>query len=138
MDASLVPTVVTDSNVAQWSLHHAGAWRTGPEWPLARTRPTPSHRHPDGALRSEEPAATAAPATFTHDPANPVPTIVGTCRLRCRDGWDHETLMTPGQIYLIGVALPPTSNLFAARVRICLDISSSIFPRLALNPNTEF
>jgi putative CocE/NonD family hydrolase len=39
-------------------------------------------------------------------------------------------------VYPIQIALPPTSNLFAAGHRIRLDISSSNFPRFDLNPNT--
>ena len=57
-------------------------------------------------------------------------------RLRYRDSFEQETLMTPGEIYPIQIALPPTSNLFAAGHRIRLDISSSNFPRFDLNPNT--
>ena len=44
--------------------------------------------------------------------------------------------MTPGEIYRVPIALPPTSNLFAAGHRIRLDISSSNFPRFDVNPNT--
>jgi predicted acyl esterase len=234
-------------------LSHGGTWRTEQEWPLARSRPTPFYLQPGGELRPQPPAASAASATFTYDPATPVPTIGGTCtsfwkmlpsqagvnedylpararmrnlvvegplhqkqtpgmiaarppylllssrpdilvfqtplldapvevtgpiqvklwvsssapdtditvklldiyptsddypdgyhlnlvdsilRLRYRDSWEHETLMTPGQVYPIQIALPPTSNLFAAGHRIRLDISSSNFPRFDLNPNT--
>jgi predicted acyl esterase len=234
-------------------LNHGGSWRTEREWPLARSRPTPFYLHPGGELRPEPPAASAASATFTYDPATPVPTIGGTCtsfwqmlpvqagvnedylpprarmrnlvvegplhqkqtpgmiaarppylllssrpdilvfqtrpldapvevtgpivvklwvsssapdtditvklldiyppgddyrdgyhlnlidsilRLRYRDSWERETPMTPGQVYPIQIALPPTSNLFAAGHRIRLDISSSNFPRFDLNPNT--
>ena len=49
---------------------------------------------------------------------------------------EGETLMTPGQMYPIQIALPPTSNLFAAGHRIRLDISGSNFARFGLNPNT--
>ena len=57
-------------------------------------------------------------------------------RVRYREGWDHEVLMEPGQVYPIEIALAPTSNLFNAGHRIRLDISSSNFPRFDLNPNT--
>jgi len=57
-------------------------------------------------------------------------------RCRYRDGFDHETLMTPGQSYQVRISLPPTSNLFQAGHRIRLDISSSNFPRFDINPNT--
>jgi uncharacterized protein len=57
-------------------------------------------------------------------------------RVRYRDGWDHEVLMQPGQVYPIMIHLPPTSNLFTRGHRIRLDISSSNFPRFDVNPNT--
>ena len=57
-------------------------------------------------------------------------------RARYREGWEREVLMTPGEVYRVQIALPPTSNLFAAGHRIRLDISSSNFPRFDVNPNT--
>ena len=57
-------------------------------------------------------------------------------RCRYRNGFDHEELMTPGEVYEVTIELPPTSNLFAAGHRLRLDISSSNFPRFDLNPNT--
>jgi len=57
-------------------------------------------------------------------------------RLRYRDSWESEKLMTPGEVYPIQISLPPTSNLFGRGHRIRLDISSSNFPRFDLNPNT--
>ncbi len=44
--------------------------------------------------------------------------------------------MEPGHAYEVTITLPPTSNLFAAGHRIRVDVSSSNFPRLDLNPNT--
>ncbi|WP_426247547.1 CocE/NonD family hydrolase [Nocardioides sp. LHG3406-4] len=57
-------------------------------------------------------------------------------RLRFRNGWRTEELMTPGEVYPIEIPLAPTSNLFARGHRIRLDISSSNFPRFDTNPNT--
>jgi putative CocE/NonD family hydrolase len=57
-------------------------------------------------------------------------------RTRYRNGWDREELMEPGQVYTVEIRLPPTSNRFAIGHRIRLDISSSNFPRLDVNPNT--
>jgi putative CocE/NonD family hydrolase len=57
-------------------------------------------------------------------------------RCRYREGWDREVFMEPDGVYEVSIALPPTSNLFAAGHRIRLDVSSSNFPRLDLNPNT--
>ena len=57
-------------------------------------------------------------------------------RCRYREGWDREVFKQPGEAYEVTISLPPTSNLFAAGHRIRLDVSSSNFPRLDLNPNT--
>ena len=57
-------------------------------------------------------------------------------RCRYRDSFEVETLMTPGHVYEVRIALTPTSNLFGVGHRIRLDISSSNFPRFDLNPNT--
>jgi putative CocE/NonD family hydrolase len=57
-------------------------------------------------------------------------------RCRYRDSFEREELMTPGQIYQVRIALPPTSNLFKAGHRIRLDIAGSNFPRFDINPNT--
>jgi putative CocE/NonD family hydrolase len=57
-------------------------------------------------------------------------------RCRFREGWDREVFMEPGGVYAVEIALPPTSNLFAAGHRIRLDVSSSNFPRLDVNSNT--
>ncbi len=57
-------------------------------------------------------------------------------RTRYRNSWEKETLMIPGEIYKVKIQLPPTSNVFVAGHRIRIDISSSNFPRLDINPNT--
>jgi len=57
-------------------------------------------------------------------------------RTRFRNTWEREEFMTPGEVYRVTIELPPTSNLFQAGHRIRLDISSSNFPRLDINPNT--
>ncbi len=57
-------------------------------------------------------------------------------RTRYRNGWDREEMMEPGRVYAVEIRLQPTSNLFAAGHRIRIDISSSNFPRLDVNPNT--
>jgi len=57
-------------------------------------------------------------------------------RCRYREGWEREVFMEPGEAYPVKIALPPTSNLFAVGHRIRLDVSSSNFPRLDVNPNT--
>jgi len=57
-------------------------------------------------------------------------------RVRYRNSWEKEELMVPGEIYPIHIKLAPTSNLFKAGHRIRIDVSSSNFPRLDVNPNT--
>jgi putative CocE/NonD family hydrolase len=57
-------------------------------------------------------------------------------RCRYREGWAREVLLEPGRPVQVAISLPPTSNLFAAGHRIRIDISSSNFPRLDVNPNT--
>jgi putative CocE/NonD family hydrolase len=57
-------------------------------------------------------------------------------RCRYREGFEQEVFLTPGEVVPVSIELPPTSNLFAAGHRIRIDISSSNFPRLDLNPNT--
>jgi hypothetical protein len=57
-------------------------------------------------------------------------------RTRYRNGWDREALMEPEQVYPVQIDLAPTSNLFKVGHRIRVDISSSNFPRLDVNPNT--
>jgi putative CocE/NonD family hydrolase len=57
-------------------------------------------------------------------------------RVRYRDSWEKESLMTPGDVYRISFPLYPTGNLFKAGHRIRIDISSSNFPRFDVNPNT--
>jgi len=57
-------------------------------------------------------------------------------RCRFREGFDREVMMEPGEPYPVTIHLPPTSNLFAAGHRIRIDVSSSNFPRLDVNPNT--
>ena len=57
-------------------------------------------------------------------------------RTRYRNGWKEPELMQSGEIYQVHIVLPPTSNRFQVGHRIRVDISSSNFPRLDLNPNT--
>ena len=57
-------------------------------------------------------------------------------RCRYREGLDREVFMEPGEVVEVTIELPPTSNLFDRGHRIRLDVSSSNFPRLDLNPNT--
>ena len=57
-------------------------------------------------------------------------------RCRFREGYDHEVFLEPDEVVAVDILLPPTSNVFAAGHRIRVDVSSSNFPRLDLNPNT--
>jgi len=57
-------------------------------------------------------------------------------RCRFREGWEREVLMEPGAVVPVTITLPPTSNVFDVGHRIRLDVSSSNWPRLDVNPNT--
>ena len=57
-------------------------------------------------------------------------------RCRYREGFDREVLLEPGVPVPVTISLPPTSNLFDVGHRIRVDISSSNWPRLDVNPNT--
>ncbi len=57
-------------------------------------------------------------------------------RMRYRESWSEEKLMTPGEVYPITIKLWPISNVFKAGHRLRLDVSSSNYPRLDVNPNT--
>ena len=60
----------------------------------------------------------------------------GVIRARYRDSFERPELMEPDKPYEFRVELYPTSNLYAVGHRIRVDISSSNFPRLDVNPNT--
>ena len=57
-------------------------------------------------------------------------------RMRYRDSWTEPELLEPGRVYAIAITLPTTANLFRAGHRLRIDIASSNFPRLEVNPNT--
>jgi len=61
----------------------------------------------------------------------------GIIRARYRNSWERAEFMQPGQIYQVRIVLPPTSNLFRREHRIRADISSSNFPKLLVNSNTD-
>ena len=56
--------------------------------------------------------------------------------MRYRNSWAEPEFMEPGEVYAIALILPKTSNLFQKGHRIRVDVSSSNFPRLEVNPNT--
>lgn len=60
----------------------------------------------------------------------------GIIRARYRNSEVTPELMNPGQIYKFTIDLWSTSNVFKARHKLRLDISSSNFPRFDRNPNT--
>ena len=60
----------------------------------------------------------------------------GVIRARYRDSFERAEFMEPGTVYEFTIELYPTSNLFAKGHRIRVDIASSNFPRLDVNPNT--
>ena len=58
-------------------LNHGGRWREEREWPMARTRLDSYYLRLEGGLSAEVPGEADAPAAYTHDPEQPVPTIAG-------------------------------------------------------------
>jgi len=60
----------------------------------------------------------------------------GILRARYRQSLAEPVLMEPDQICRLRIALGATSNVFLARHRIRLDVSSSNFPRFNRNTNT--
>jgi len=62
--------------------------------------------------------------------------VEGILRTRFRDGFEHPSLVVPGQVLQYRINLLATSNLFLAGHRIRVDITSSSWPRFDPNPNT--
>ncbi len=60
----------------------------------------------------------------------------GILRLSFRDGWSERRLLEPGEPYQVEVRCFPTANLFKAGHRIRLDVQSSNFPLVDVNPQT--
>lgn len=77
-----------------------------------------------------------APANSAYPEGYALNIVDSILRVRYRNSWEREELLEPGKIYPIHITLAPTSNVFKAGHRIRVDISSSNFPRLDINPNT--
>ena len=77
-----------------------------------------------------------APANADYPNGYAMSIVDSIMRVRYRNSWEREELLEPGKVYPIHLRLAPTSNLFKAGHRIRVDISSSNFPRLDVNPNT--
>ena len=60
----------------------------------------------------------------------------GILRVRYREGFDHDVMMTPGNLYHIVIEPFASSNRFCKGHRLRVDISSSNFPHFDINPNT--
>ena len=63
------------ARTAEGRIHHGGAWRSEPTWPIPRTQELTVFLRNGGALSTEEPYADECPVSWTHDPNHPVPTI---------------------------------------------------------------
>lgn len=57
-------------------------------------------------------------------------------RLRYRDGFENETLLTPGSNYSISISRNLIGHTFLPQHRVRLAITSSFYPWLSANPNT--
>ncbi len=60
----------------------------------------------------------------------------GILRARYRNGFDHEELLTPGEVYEFVIEPGPTAYVFAPGHKIKIAISSSNYPKYDINPNT--
>lgn len=60
----------------------------------------------------------------------------GQIRLRYREGFTRESLVSPGEIVEVEIPLYSSSNFFAKGHRIRIDISSSNWPQFESNSNT--
>jgi uncharacterized protein len=64
------------------------------------------------------------------------PVSEGILRARYREGFERPVLMEAGKTYRLEIPLQPTANLFQAGHRVRVDLCSSNFPNLDINPNT--
>ncbi len=60
----------------------------------------------------------------------------GMVRARFRDGMEHPTPIEPGKVYQYSIDCWNTCQVFKAGHRICVQISSSAFPKFDRNLNT--
>lgn len=60
----------------------------------------------------------------------------GSLRLRYRNGYEHPSLLLPGEIYEVEIDLRDIAYQFKAGNRIRLHVASTSFPRLERNLNT--
>ena len=60
----------------------------------------------------------------------------GVLRTRYRESREGAALVQPGEAYAFLIDLGATSNVFKAGHRVCIEVSSSNFPRFDRNPNT--
>jgi putative CocE/NonD family hydrolase len=60
----------------------------------------------------------------------------GLLRLSFSESWSERRLFEPGQAYAVEVPFFPVANRFQAGHRIRLDVSSSNFPMVDVNPQT--
>lgn len=60
----------------------------------------------------------------------------GILRLSFRDSWAERSMLEPGKAYQVEVRCFPAANLFKAGHRIRLDVQSSNFPLVDVNPQT--
>jgi putative CocE/NonD family hydrolase len=107
------------------------------------TPPLASDTEVTGPIKAFLSIASTAPDTdFTVKLVDVFPTgearnlTDGILRVRYRSSLDEVKLMTPGNLYRIGIDAGVTSNVFRAGHRIRIEISSSNFPRFDRNPNT--
>jgi hypothetical protein len=62
--------------------------------------------------------------------------VGGVLRARCRNGFGHHELLTPGEPAQFRIRMGDVGHMFRAGHRLRLEISSSCFPMIDPNPNT--
>jgi uncharacterized protein len=108
-------------------LQGAGTWLEFPDWPPPQARPDLWYLRPGGRLSREAPTASAFPATFSYDPADPTPSVGGP-------------LLSPPGKQVDNVALesrPDVMTYTSEPLRTARDIVGPVSARIFVRPSRE-
>jgi len=101
---------------AEGRLHHGGAWWHGDDWPPHAEHYIPYYLHASGGLSPEKPAEPQASATYTHNPADPVPSVAVPWQFRGHSPRGPADQVEPTE--LLGNCTP--GRLLADRPDVCV------------------
>jgi hypothetical protein len=88
-------------------LQQAGTWLESPTWPPPGTTTVLRYLRPGGGLTGQPPDGDGAPTRFTHDPADPTPTVGGPLLERPGGQADNRAVEARGDVVVFtGPALP--------------------------------